>query len=96
MCARMSERFTVIVDIESLPDGAMTLAVRPADPAQSLHVQRPARLTLTIWSEGDDLIRLSVQHRRSRTVAYVQGNRALRELCENARLELHAAAEPIR
>lgn len=89
----MSERFTVIVDVECSPDGALLVTARPADPAQALRVQ-PSRLAITLWTDGDDLIRAAVQHRRSRTLAYVQANRALRELAERLRLEL-AAVTPL-
>jgi len=87
----MGERFTVIVNVECAPDGALQLTARPADPAQAIHV-RPSHLTITIWSDGDDVVRAAVQHRRSRTLAYVQANRALREIAERLRLELRPAA----
>lgn len=87
----MSERFTVVVDVECGPDGALLLTARPADPALALRVA-PSHLTVTLWSDGDDAVRAAVHHRRSRTLAYLHANRALRELAERLRLELAPAA----
>lgn len=90
----MSERFTLVVEIECGPNGSLQLTVRPADPARAIRV-RPAQLAVTIWTDGEDLVRAAVQHRRSRTLAYVQGNRALRELAEKLRLELAPVVEAL-
>ena len=90
----MSERFTVIVDVECASNGSLRLIVRPADPSRALRV-RSSHLALMIWTDGEDLVRIAVQHRRSRTLAYVQGNRALRELAEKLRLELAPATEAV-
>ena len=88
----MNARFTIVVDVASDADGTLRIAARPADPFQALRLP-PTLLTVTIWSDGDDVVRASVQHRGSRTLAYVQGNRALRELCERLRVELSPLAE---
>jgi hypothetical protein len=88
----MSERFTVIVEVECAPNGSLSFSLRPADPTRASRML-PSHLAVTIWADGDDLIRVAIQHRRSRTLAYVQGNRALRELCERLRLELAPMAE---
>jgi hypothetical protein len=89
----MSERFTVIVDVECGPNGALLLTARPADPAHAIRVL-PSHLAITLWTDGDDVIRAAVQHRRSHTLAYLQANRALRELAEHLRLEL-APVSPV-
>jgi hypothetical protein len=88
MLRAMSDRFTVIVDVECAADGKLLLSARPADPALAIRVQ-PSVIAITVWTDGDDVVRAAVQHRRSRTLAYIQGNRALRELL--ARLELELA-----
>jgi hypothetical protein len=90
----VSERFTVVVEVECASNGSLQLSVRPADPARAIHV-RPSRLAVTIWTDGEDLIRVALQHRRTRTLAYLQGNRALRELSEKLRLELVPVAEAV-
>jgi hypothetical protein len=88
----MSERFTVIVEVECASNGSLQFSLRPADPSLAIRV-RPSHLAVTIWADGDDLIRVAIHHRSSRTLAYAQGNRALRELCDKLRLELTPVAE---
>jgi hypothetical protein len=90
----MSERFTVIVDVECAPDGKLVLSARPADPAHGIRVQ-PSVLAVTVWSDGPDVIRASVQHRRAHKLAYLQGNRALLEVFEQLGLELAPLAQPV-
>jgi hypothetical protein len=90
----MSERFTVIVEVECASNGSLQFSLRPADPSRAIRV-RPSHLAVTIWGDGEDLIRVAIQHRRSRTLAYVQGNRALRELCEKLRLDLAPVTEAV-
>ncbi|MBV8370673.1 MAG: hypothetical protein JO036_17310 [Candidatus Eremiobacteraeota bacterium] len=87
----MSERFTVIVEVECASNGSLRFVMRPVDPSRAIRV-RPSHLAVTVWTDGEDLVRLAIQHRRSRTLAYVQGNRALRELAEKLRFELTPAA----
>jgi len=77
--ARVNVRFTVLVDVDGAPDGTLRLHVRPVDPAVSV-CTRSTLLTVTLWTDGDDVVRASVQHAQTRSLAYVQGNRALREL----------------
>jgi hypothetical protein len=90
----MSERFTVIVEVECAPNGSLQFSLRPADPSVAIRVH-PSHLAVTIWADGEDLVRVAIHHRRSRTLAYVQGNRALRELCEKLRLELAPVADGV-
>jgi hypothetical protein len=90
----MSERFTVIVDVECAPNGSLQFSLRPADPSKAIRI-RPSHLAVTVWADGEDLIRIAIQHRGSRMLAYAQGNRALRELGEKLRLELAPLAEGV-
>jgi hypothetical protein len=81
------ERLTLTINISSANDGSLQLVALLAHPRQAIHVD-PANLTATLWAESDDVLRISLQHRASRTLAYIQGNRALRTLCAHLHLRL--------
>jgi hypothetical protein len=89
----VSDRYTVIVEVECAPDGKLVLSARPADPEQGLSAQ-PSVLAVTVWSDGPDIIRAAVQHRRSRRLAYLQGNRALVDVFAQLGLELAPVVRP--
>lgn len=81
------ERLTLTINISSPSDGSLQLVALLVHPQQAIHVD-PANLTATLWAENDDVLRISLQHRASRTLAYIQGNRALRTLCAHLHLRL--------
>lgn len=79
------------INISSLGDGRLQLIAWLIHPRNTIHID-PTNITATLWAESDDVVRVSLQHRASRTLAYLQGNRALRALC--ARLHLTIASHP--
>jgi hypothetical protein len=76
----MAERVALNIHVSCPGDGTLRLVLLLANPRASLRVDT-ANITATMWAENDDVIRISLQHPRSRALAYLQGNRALRELC---------------
>jgi hypothetical protein len=81
------ERLTLTVKVSSANDGSLQLVAWLIHPNGSITID-PTHLTATLWAESDDVLRISLQHRTSRTLAYVQGNRALRTLCARLHLTL--------
>jgi hypothetical protein len=81
------ERLTLTINISSANDGSLQLVALLVHPRRAIQVD-PANLTATLWAESDDVLRISLQHHASRTLAYIQGNRALRTLCARLRLRL--------
>jgi hypothetical protein len=76
----MNGRIALNVSVSCAGDGALKLVVLLAHPHGSIRIE-PATISAMIWAENDDIIRISLQHHRSRALAYAQGNRALRNLC---------------
>jgi hypothetical protein len=85
------DRVTLTVNVSSSGDGRLQLVAWLIHPKNFMHVES-TNLTATLWTESDDVVRISLQHRASRTLAYLQGNRALRALC--ARLRLTVSPRP--
>jgi hypothetical protein len=85
------DRITMTITVSSLADGRLQLVAWLVHPRTLIQVD-PTNITATLWAESDDVVRVSLQHRASRTLAYLQGNRALRALC--ARLRLTVAQAP--
>jgi hypothetical protein len=91
----MGERVGLHINVSCTGDGSLKLVVFLAHPQGAIRVE-PATISAMIWAENDDLIRISLQHRPSRALAYVQGNRALRSLCSLLRLSLITdVSEPV-
>jgi hypothetical protein len=89
----MADRFTVLVEVECTSEGSLIATVCSADADVRLRAD-PVRLTVSVWSDGGDIVRVAVQHRASRTLAYLQGNRAIRDLCERLRVSVTPAPVP--
>jgi hypothetical protein len=83
----MAERVALNINVSSTADGTLQLVLLLANPRASLQVDA-TNITAMIWTESDDIVRIALQHPRSRVLAYLQGNRALRELCASLRLSL--------
>src|SRR5262249_40312265 len=73
--AMFGPRVTLRVTISSSGDGCLHLAARLIHPHKVFHAD-PSDIIATLWAESDDVIRISLQHRASRTLAYLQGNQA--------------------
>jgi hypothetical protein len=79
------DRITLTVRISSCGDGRLQLVASLVHPRSAFEID-PTHITATLWAESDDVVRVSLQHRATRTLAYLQGNRALRALCARLRL----------
>ena len=68
-------------------DRAVCARARPADEDLGL-ISDAAVLLVNLWCEAPDVIRGSISHPKSGSIAMVQGNGALRKLAEEVQLRL--------
>lgn len=71
-----NERFTAIVAAESLLDTTLVLYVHPVDIETRIDIARTT-LTVTVWRENDDVVRMSLRNPATTSIAYLQSGGTL-------------------
>jgi hypothetical protein len=77
----LHERIVAIVAVESRADGSLAMLARPLQDDDRFFVEQ-ATVAITIWCEGDDVVRMSVTDGATGEVAYLQGGAPLLHLAK--------------
>ena len=79
---------TIALDAARAQRG-LQLIVAPVDEDRTLAAER-AEVVVSLWREGETVVRGAIRHAGSGTVAYFQGSNALLKIAEALRIRLDA------
>jgi hypothetical protein len=74
------------VSLSASDDGRLHADISPSD--EERFAMTRAVLVLCVWRESNEIVRCSLQHPATGSIAYMQGNRELIELSDVLKLEL--------
>jgi hypothetical protein len=83
----LDERVGAIIAVEGSSGGSLAIRAWPVE-ANARFIVEQTTIALSIWREGDDVVRMSLKHDDSGSIIYLQGGPPLFEFARRLGLRL--------